>query len=575
MKKIIQNLIITIFLICLLVPARSQTGKQETEMKREITLYNPYKPSLPDVRKRSFMPDMNDTSGIVIIPKYDINPNKFSPDYTISPIRPAALLPDPLPKLYKSYVNAGLGTYTTPLLEVSITNERSRKGAAGFYGRHYSSLGKVLLQNNEWAHAGLMDNEASLFGKRFFRDNFIEGSVDFTQNYRYAYGYKPEITGYSPSRNEIRIPYNNIGADLSFAYLNLDSTSFSYDFDVSWDFFASTKYFTQHHGSVSGIMSKLYRGFYAGAGISYDHFRLSDTIMFRPKFVFSANPFVSRNTPQYNFRLGARITVERNMTISSRLHLYPDVNFGFSIVPEYISFFAALGGRLEMNDPLRAIRINPYLVPDGSLFMLPNTDHSLVISAGLKGNNGIGGKYSLSVSYSLINDLLLFSNIVYPDTASSIQRGNYFIALPDEAEILNVHGEMNGNITEKLTYFVSANYNKYTLSANRYAWNKPSWDGKLGVSYNLRNKIVAGAELTLLGKRWQMVSESPTGWMTLEPVLIERPVHANLNLSAEYRYTKALSFWARINNISYSRYLEWAYYPTQRFLILAGFTYSF
>ena len=31
------------------------------------------------------------------------------PDYTISPIKAAALLPDPLPKLYKSYINAGLG----------------------------------------------------------------------------------------------------------------------------------------------------------------------------------------------------------------------------------------------------------------------------------------------------------------------------------------------------------------------------------------------------------------------------------------------------------------------------------
>ena len=574
MNKIMRSLIVTVIMLSILSPAISQTGKQETDLKREITLYNPYKPSLPDVRKRIFMPDMNDTSRIEVSVKYDVQPNKFSPDYTISPIRPAALLPDPLPKLYKSYVNAGFGTYVTPLLEISITNERSRNGALGFYGRHNSSMGNLLLQNNEWAYAGFMDNEASLFGKRFFRDNFIEGSVDFNQHNRYAYGYKPEIAGYNPSKKEIRLPYNNFGADLSFASLNLDSTSFSYDFDLAWDYFTNTKHFTQHHGAFSGNMARQYRGFYVGAKINYDHFKISDTLMFRPKFIFSASPFVSKNTAQYNFRLGAQIMMERNITISSRLHIYPDVSFGFSVVPEYVRFYAGLGGKLEMNDPLRAITENPYLVPDGSLFMLPNTDHALIISAGLKGNNGIGGKYNLSVSYSLINDLLLFSNIVYPETASSVQRGNYFIALPDEAEILNIHGEMSGNITTGISWYAIANYNKYTLSANTWPWNKPPWDGKLGVNYNLRNKIIAGAELTLLGKRRQMVSESQTGWMTLEPVIIERPAHANLNLSAEYRYTKILSFWARINNISYNRYLEWAYYPTQRFLIMAGFTYS-
>lgn len=574
MKDLVQKLIFTLMMMCFLLPAKAQTGKQETELKREITLYNPYKPSLPDVRKRIFLPDINDTSKIDISVEYDVTPNKFSPDYTINPIRPAALLPDPLPKLYKGYVNAGFGTYTTPLLEISITNERSRKGTAGFYGRHYSSLGKLLLQNNELVFAGLMDNEASLFGKRFFSGSFIEGSASFNQYTRYAYGYKPEIIGYEPSKKDIKLPYNNIGAKFSFASLNLDSTDFSYDFDLAWDYFTNKKYFTQHHGTFSGMMSKLFRGFYAGAELRYDHFRLSDTIMLRPKYIFSASPFISRNTTQYNFKLGARIMMERNITISSKLHIYPDIGFGFSIVPDYIRFYANLGGKLEMNDPLNAIQENPYIVPDGSLFLLPNTDHALIISAGLKGNNGIGGKYNLSVSYSLINDILFFSNIVYPDTASVVQRGNYFITLPDEAEVLNFHGEMNGNITGRISYFAAANYNKYTLSANSHPWNKPPWDGKLGINYNMRNKIIAGAELTLLGKRRQMVSESPTGWMTLEPVISERPVHVNLNLSAEYRYTKILSFWAKINNISYNRYLEWAYYPTQRFLIIAGFTYS-
>jgi opacity protein-like surface antigen len=103
--------------------------------------------------------------------------------------------------------------------------------------------------------------------------------------------------------------------------------------------------------------------------------------------------------------------------------------------------------------------------------------------------------------------------------------------------------------------------------------NKPSWEALLGVKYNLRDKIIAGAEFTGIGKRDISV-------MDLNPFnspatdYINMPAHFNLNLSAEYRYSKILSFWTKVNNIAYNRNYEWAYYPSQRFLVMLGFTYS-
>jgi hypothetical protein len=237
-------------------------------------------------------------------------------------------------------------------------------------------------------------------------------------------------------------------------------------------------------------------------------------------------------------------------------------------------FFVGLNGRLENNEPMNIISENPYLIPDGSLFKVPNTSNSIIISAGIKGNNGLGGNYLASVSYSTIKNLLLFSNIVYPDTASRVERGNHFVVLPDNADLFNIHGEFNGLITDKLSFDASANIYNYTLTENEFAWNKPKWDGKLGLFYNLRNKIIAGTEITALGKRKLMVSQSPTGWMTLAPLITEEPIHLNLGISAEYRYTKILSFWLKINNISWNRYYEWAYYPSQMFNFMLGFSYS-
>ena len=142
--------------------------------------------------------------------------------------------------------------------------------------------------------------------------------------------------------------------------------------------------------------------------------------------------------------------------------------------------------------------------------------------------------------------------------------------------MLNVHGELTGSITPRLSFNAACNFYKYTLLENDidYAWTRPDWDGRLGLKYNLRDKIIAGLELNALGSRKMLISKSLTGWTTTSISETEEPVHVNLGMSAEYRYTKILSFWAKINNMSYQRYYEWAFYPSQMFNFLIGFTYS-
>jgi hypothetical protein len=151
--------------------------------------------------------------------------------------------------------------------------------------------------------------------------------------------------------------------------------------------------------------------------------------------------------------------------------------------------------------------------------------------------------------------------------------------MKDDTELLNVHAELGGAITDKISVNGIANYYNYNLSVYDHAWNKPDWDGKLGVKYNLRNKIIAGMELTALGERNQVINGNNITVTTAlpvaeQPVYLTRPVHFNLNLSAEYRLSPILSFWTKVNNISYDNYYEWALYPSQRFLCMVGFTYS-
>ena len=232
-----KNIIIPALLLLCSSYISAQDNKQGSDLKREVTLYNPYKPSISDAKKRSFLPDMADTLKTKHNFSYNVTAEPFMPVYSVSPLKAAALLPDPLTKLYKSYINLGLGNNFTPLAELSITNERSKKGAIGFYGRHFSGNGFVPLQNGKEVFDGFMDNDVSLYGRRFFGNSQIEASVDYTGKTRYAYGYDTSYTDYSATKKDVRLDYNNLGGKVSFSSHTVDSSEFYYDFDLRYNHF--------------------------------------------------------------------------------------------------------------------------------------------------------------------------------------------------------------------------------------------------------------------------------------------------------------------------------------------------
>jgi hypothetical protein len=568
---------VTALIFFCLFTVSAQEKKQETILKREVTLYNPYKPSLGQVRKRSFLPDMNDTLKPKPVFRYNTSAEPFMPAYSISQIKAASLLPDPLPKLYKSYVNIGIGNYITPLAEISITNERSKDGTIGFYGRHFSTNGQVKLDNGNKVFAGYMDNDASVFGRKFFRKSLFESSIDLSQKTRNAYGYDPRFTKDSLEKKDRSTSYLNVGAKASLSSLTLDSTDFSYNFNINYNYFFNAANLFQQNFGINGIMAKSYKGFYVGSGMRLDYYKPADSISTNSEYIISISPFIKKSSQQWAFKLGIQALLDR----SSNLHIYPDITFDFDVVPSYIRFFSALSGKLERNDPMKLFSENPYLIslpqpylfPDKTLFRLPDTDHKLIVSAGLKGNTGGEGTYLISSSYSLINSMLFYSNLVNPAGKVPFTRGNFFIPVTDNIELFNVHAEVNQIISDKLKINGIANYYSYNTGLE-FAWNKPGWDGKIGLKYNLKNKIIAGMELTAVGKR-KLVSKGD--YLNNQAKYTEvkvNPANFNLNLGAEYRYSKILSLWVKLDNIAYDRYYEWAYYPSERFLFMIGFTYS-
>ncbi|MGQ9619765.1 MAG: hypothetical protein ACUVTX_02120 [Bacteroidales bacterium] len=568
-----RKLILNAATLIIFVPVLSLHA-QEPVIKREITLYNPYKPSLPDVNKKSFLPDMTDTAKVKPDIKYDIKTYPYTPPYIISPIKAATMVPEPLNKLYNSYINFGLGNYLTPLAEVSITSLRSKQGNIGFYAGHFSTNGKVKLDNNKKAFAGFMDNNVSLYGRKFLRASILNGSVDFGQKTRYAYGYNPAITFYEPLKKDIRLNYYSGEAITSVSSMNPDSSELAYDFNLGYNIYFSKKDFFQHNIIFTGSAAKEIKGFYASLGIEFDFYKPSNVISAKSGYIASLTPSLKKKTADWNVKLGAKLLLDRFFKDdNAKFLIYPDLRFGFNIIPSYLNFVVELSGKMEKNTPDNIVLLNPYLVYD-SIFRVRNTSYPIIVMAGLEGETGAEGRYRISASYSIVDNYLLFSNYGSSLNMYIVEKGNYFITLLDEAEILNFRGEIAGRIDRHFTFEAEADYFKYTLTNNEYAWGKPDWYSEFNLKYNLRDKIIAGLGVTATGKRRFLTTFENLSTHAVFKGIFEMPAHLNFNFTAEYRYTKILSFWMKFNNISFSDYFEWAWYPSLRFICMAGFTYS-
>jgi len=579
MKKRILSFIAV--LIALLAVGVNNLQAQE-DIRREVTLYNPFKPSLNKASKLNFMPLLSDT--VITAPefKYSINARPFMPEYELRTISAARLQPDPLPKLYKGFLNLGFGNYFSPLAELSISSDRSRNSNAGVYLSHESSFGKLKINDNIKVYAGYMDNSASLFWNRFFRRTAVSADIDFNHIRRYAYG--GDTIMLAPAeidKDSLRIEYIHPRAGINIYSIRLDSSKLYFDVGFNYDLLYQNSIFYQHSAALEGEFGYDFDIFYAGLDMAYKLYTIPN-IEDKFRHLVYLNPTISKRSTNWNFRLGLKLIADARyyndpsapLEYKTRLFFYPDLRFQFSIMPGILSMYVGLDGEYSNNNAAEMIYANPFVIthntnglvePSDDLYTILPTDTKLRIKGGFTGHATLNTRYNLNISYSMFDDMVFFINDTY--------QGRGFSPVYDNGELLDIRAGFSTQLNKRISLSGKGGFYNYVMESVEKPWHKPSWDGEMILEYNLRDKILGKAGIYALSERYGRFGPMPYSGST-DYEVAELPMYFSLNLGLEYRYTKILSFWARINNIALNRYYEWNFYPAQRFLFMAGFTYS-
>lgn len=575
--RIIKN----ILLLLLVFPALADAQSGSEDLRREVRMYNPFKPSLKTAGKINFFPELKDTSLVVPDFRYSINPEPYMPGYDIKTIEAARLQPDPLPRLYNGFLNLGFGNYFSPLGELSISSGRSRNGIAGLYLNHESSYGKIKTEDDKKVYAGYMDNEARLYGARFFRRAALSANIDFNHIRRYAYGADPVfLLPGEPGKDSLKIEYFNPRANIGFYSTRLDSSKLRYDVNLYYDLLYQTSLYYQHMAGMNTELGYDMDIFYAGLDLDY-HMTTITNIEDRFRHRVSVKPSISKRTDIWNFKLGLKLTAHARYyddpaprEYNTKYYLHPDIIFQFSVIPTILNMDVGLDGEYTDNNASEIIYNNPFVInhnlnglvePSDDLYTILPTDTQLRVKGGLTGFASENTSYRLRVSYSLFEDMLFYEN--------DMLQGRGFTPLYDNGELLQFNAWFSTKITESISLSAEAAYYDYKMESIEEPWHKPSWDGRLNLEYRLRDKIIAEADIYTVSERYARFGPMSYSSST-DYTVNELPLYASLNIGLEYRYTKILSFWTKLNNIALNRYYEWNFYPSQRFIFMAGFTYS-
>lgn len=526
-----------------------------------MTLVNvgAYKPTIMDANKMSNNPSFSDSTKKIAVSSLSINSQKIITNFNVTPIQPAQMVGEPLVKLYNALVKVGMGTYTSPYGEIFYNSLRSKTTSYGLRLKHLSSA--ATLKN--YGYSGFSDNEINVYGKQFLKEHTLSGNFDYARNIVHFYGYDALLNDIS--RDTTRQRFNSFATNATLTSHYSDKSRINHDVKLFFNNLTD-KYGAAENNikSIAQINTALGKEVLkVNASVDYYNYKtLNDTIN---NTIVLVNPNFVAKGEKYSVNLG--FTAAMDMFVQSKFYFYPNVELSYNVIDNIIVPFVSLSGDLKKNSYSSFVQQNPFVT---SSLLMQNTNKKYDLTGGIRGTLSSNTSFSTFASFSNSTNMPLFVN----DTADVLQ--NKFTVIYDDASVVKIGGELSYQQREKLRFVLKGEYNSYKMKNELRAWYTPQLKFSLSSNYNLRDKIVVKMDLFYIDKQFAKTFETDTATVTgMKVVAKELKGIFDANIGVEYRYTKRFGLFLNFNNIANVRYYRWSNYPTQRFNLMGGLSYSF
>lgn len=598
--------------IVFLVAALSLMGLSQAQdtvngvFNGNVVVTGSYKPVLEEISKLNIAPVMTDTATTLQHSfQYAISPKRMTSLFIPSRIKAARVVGEPTTRLYNNYVRVGMGNNWAPLLDVYYNSTRHQVLSYGAYLTHESSWGKIgkyvdsipynpnYYGPNHWAmtHVGA-------FAKYIVKEKIqLSSDLNFNNDYNLFYGFNDSVAhaaGFpindSLKSKDLRSMYNYLVWNVGVKNLQTDVNKLGYmanakvanlwgnyhqnefnlnltgDIHYGFPLLSEYKGVAYLHADWQAFKSRWISDTIAPMGITAP--TVIDTIK-NVRNLVTLNPYVDFIFNNFNIHAGLSVGIDgySSDTTKSMTKIYPDVVISKSLMNESLNLSVGAIGGMEVNSWNTIRLVNPYLLPGCE--QLEATSHYDVF-AKMRMNFNKKLRLDAHAQYSIIQDDLSFI-----DTGAL---HNIYKPVFVDVNKLSVGGDITFVNDEMISIALGGNYYLYSgkdekndLSFRLY---RPNFDAHLDISMNYYNKWLFKVQGLLLGKMYaHAMLNTETNLMELDPAS-ELPMRTGVNMEIEYRHNKALSFFARFDNIVAQRYFYWMNYPSHKFQCMLGLTYT-
>lgn len=584
MKNFKTNIVSVVVLLITSIVSFGQGGNNEhiavDDLQRTIT----------KSEKVNTTPQLNDS--VIELPdvKFYIEPTYHEVTFETKPIKAAKLkVTEPLDKLYSGYVKAGLGTYTMPFLDAYYGSQRSKTKSWAVNLKHHSTLTNLKKVGKNLFN----DNEAGVFYKYFFRNYTFDNRLKYERNKYHYYGFSDVDTlipeAYRTNSDTTKQVYQTISYSAMLKSMHKDSSQISHTTNLDYCHLNGLTGIAENNFGIKSNVFKYLGKEEVGADVSLviNHlkqpiFSPVSNIILSPdsetKFgntVFKFNPFIK--TRRGNLLAKVGVGIHSEITTAARFFFYPDLSVSYSLFNDIFVPYAGISGGMQQNTFNEFRKDNPFVLESISTTYLTetvgykNTNQRINLYGGFKGSVTSTISFNLKAQFEKLDNFAMFVN----DTMYSYE--NKFNIEYDSIDKTTLSAQLGYHFQEKIKLFLKGEYYNYSMLTEEHAWHMPNFELSILGVYDLADKIVARANIRLVGSR-KTYSLNPVANVTPTAegkYITDLKPYFDANLGVEYRYNKRLSAFIDLNNIVGQKYQRWSNFPVYSFNLLGGITYSF
>jgi hypothetical protein len=281
-------------------------------------------------------------------------------------------------------------------------------------------------------------------------------------------------------------------------------------------------------------------------------------IKVRPTFIIKSNNLavtfgvnVANEKDELNH---SDISLKKNI---NRTKAFPLINIDY-FVNNGLYLFGGYDGDIYRNSLTTFLGENQWL---GRKINLLNTEKSMDIYGGLKGEIIDGLNYDVKISYANYKNFYVFNN-------SKIDTSKFEV-LYDQGKLKNFR--INTNVYYKFNEIWRSSlkletntYSSKTLPTN---YHLPNFNATWSNTLAFRGKLFVGTDFYFMSK---MKGFNPVS----NKVISLKPI-VDLNAKMNYQFNNHLAGFVYLNNLLSKSYQRYSYYPLQSLNFLVGLSYGF